>query len=220
MIFTTTNHPPHGLPGDLEISDLQAPAELLARTGELSSTQQMQMATYQYACHELGKWLNRMESSALLGNTIVGVTGDHTASMGIPFAQQELLLQRAVPFLLLMPPDIADQFEVDTSHAGSHKDIPPTLFHAAGLGAAGYQGFGTSMLDNQRSHAAFNASGMVLFEQGGLLMRPDGFDSMRWEGSSMLLNPSDSFSEATETAQRYRAALSLTDWLVYEDWVE
>lgn len=220
VVFTTTNHPPHGLPADLKISELQAPAELLARTGELSSSQRMQMATYQYACHELGKWLDRMESEALLGNTVVGVTGDHTASMGIPFAQQELLLQRSVPFLLLMPPDIADQFEVDSSHAGSHKDIPPTLFHAAGLSQAGYQGFGTSLLDNQQEHVAFNASGLVLFEDGGLLMRPDGFDSMRWEGSSMLLKRSENFSGASDAAKRYRAALSLTDWLVYEDWVE
>jgi hypothetical protein len=129
-------------------------------------------------------------------------------------------MQRSVPFFLLMPPDIADQFEVNTSHPGSHKDIPPTLFHAAGLGDAGYQGFGTSMLDNQQEHMAFNASGLVLFDEGGLLMRPDGFDSMRWEGSSMLFQRSGSFDSAAEAAKRYRAALSLTDWLVYEDWSE
>jgi len=220
VVFTTTNHPPHGLPANLEISTLHPQAELLARTGELDSTQKMQMATYQYACHELGKWLNRMESSALLERTIVGVTGDHTASMGIPFSQQEILLKRAVPFLLLMPPDIADQFEIDTSLVGSHKDIPPTLFHAAGLGEAGYRGFGTSMLDNNEAHIGFNASGLVLCNQGGVLMRPDGFDSMRWEQSSLLLTPTEAFPKAAGAARKYRAALGLADWLVYEDWME
>jgi len=220
VVFTTTNHPPHGLPSDLDISSLEPPAELLARTGELDSTQKMQFATYQYACHELGKWLERMEGSSLLGRTIVGVTGDHTASMGIPFAQHETLLQRAVPFLLLMPPDIGDQFTIDTGLAGSHKDIPPTLFHAAGLASAGYQGFGTSLLDNSQEHVGFNASGLVIFDEGGLLMRPDGFDSMRWEGPSMLLRPSGAFQEAADAAIMYRAGLSLTDWLVYEDLVD
>ena len=220
VIFTTTNHPPHGLPADLEISELHAPNDFLARTGELDSTQSMQLATYQYACHELGKWLDRMDSSSLLGRTVVGVTGDHTAGMGIPFAQDEILLQRAVPFLLLMPPDIADQFEVQTAHVGSHKDIPPTLFHAAGLGNNGYKGFGTSMLDNDEQHLGFNASGLVLFDEGGLLMRSDGFDTMTWAGQSMNFRPASPGPKASEIARKYRAALALTDWLVYEDYAD
>jgi hypothetical protein len=214
--FTTTNHPPHGLPADLESAPLQAPPDLIARTGQLDSTQKMQMATYQYACHELGKWLDRLEAASILGRTVVGITGDHTAGMGIPFSHQELLLQRAVPFLLLMPPDLAHQFDVNPALAGSHKDIPPTLLHAAGLAKGGYKGFGYSMLDNQVEHVGFNSSGLLLFDEGAVLMRPDGFDSMRWMGESLLLSPTSRFDEAGEVAQMYRSALSLADWLVYE----
>lgn len=218
VVFSTSNHPPNLLPPDWVLQDLDPPAALLARTGgPLNTTQVAQVATYQYAAHQLGDWLDTMAQEGILEQSVVGITGDHTAGMGIPFAQKEILLERAVPFLLLLPEAIRKQFEPDPLVPGSHKDIAPTLFHAAGLGQHRYRGFGSSLLDPEADHVAFNASGLLLLKEGALLLRREGFDTMRWVGDSLDLQPAESYFEAESVVKRYFAALSLVDWLVYTD---
>lgn len=218
VVFTTTNHPPNRLPPHWEAPPLVAPDRLLARTGgPLDDTQSAQIGTYRYALHQLGSWLNLLKHDGLLQGSVIGITGDHTAGMNIPFAHQELLLERAVPFLLLLPEPVRAQFEADPLTPGSHKDIAPTLFHAAGLGPYGYRGLGVSLLDPQAHHLAFNSSGLVLFDEGGVHIRDRQFDAMRWVGQSLELEPSDSYFEAEAAVKRYRSALSVTDWLIYED---
>ncbi|MGB0952987.1 MAG: LTA synthase family protein [Planctomycetota bacterium] len=218
VVFTTTNHPPNRLPSTWEAPALIPPERLLARTGgPLDDTQNAQVGTYRYALHHLGGWLDDLAADGLLQDTILGITGDHTAGMNIPFAHQEVLLERAVPFLLLLPDVLHNQFEPDPLTPGSHKDIAPTLFHAAGLGPFGYRGLGTSLLDADAYHLGFNSSGLILFDEGAVRVREDGIDAMRWVGQSMELEPSKSYIEAESAAMRYRSALSVTDWLIYED---
>lgn len=216
VVFTTTNHPPHGLPTGTDPEPLQPPTELLQRVDQLDEKQHRQLATYRYASHKLGHWLDRMEETNHLDNMVVGVTGDHTAGMSIPFSHQEVLMERAVPFLLLLPDAIRQQVGEEVNIPGSHKDIPPTLLHAAGLLKDGYRGFGNSLLDLRQAHLGFNASGLVLFPDGAVRMHAEGFDSMEWVGDSLLLRPAESTPAAESAAERYQAALSLTDWLLYD----
>ncbi|MHC4379944.1 MAG: LTA synthase family protein, partial [Planctomycetota bacterium] len=218
VVFSTSNHPPNRLPPGWETRDLVPSEELLTRTGgPLDSTQTAQLGTYQYAAHQLGAWLSTMEEEGILAQSVVGITGDHTAGMGIPFAHKEILLERAVPFLLLLPDAIRQQFTPNTLLPGSHKDMAPTLFHAAGLGQYRYRGFGSSLLDPEAPHMAFNASGLLLLEEGAILLRREGFDTMRWIGDTLDLEPSESYFEAEAAVKRYFGALSLVDWLVYTD---
>lgn len=217
VVFSTTNHSPHRLPADWRAKKLTPPANLLTRTGPFNETQRAQVETYRYALYQLGSWLDGLKEKGLDQQTIVGVTGDHTAGMGIPFAHQEILLQRAVPFLLLMPDAIADQFQPDPLTPGSHKDMAPTLFHAAGLGPYGYRGFGTSLLAPEAPHVGFNSSGLLLTPEGAVRIHQDGFDSMSWVGDTLELEPRKSNLEDSRVLKDYEAALSFTDWLVYED---
>lgn len=217
VVFTTTNHSPHKVPADWRAKKLSPPARLLERTGPLNETQSAQVETYRYAAYQLGIWLDGLKDANLKEQTIVGVTGDHTAGMGIPFSHQDILLKRAVPFLLLMPESIAEQFQADPLTPGSHKDMAPTLFHAAGLGPYGYRGLGTSLLAPQARHLGFNSSGLVLSPQGAVRIHQDGYDALRWRGNSLQLEPSQSNLDDEAALKAYQAALSLTDWLIYED---
>lgn len=218
VVFSTTNHPPNRLPPDWEAPPMVPPERLLARTGgPLDDTQNAQVGTYRYALHQLGAWLDTLREEGLMQEAVIGVTGDHTAGMNIPFAHQEVLLERAVPFLLLLPDAVRDQFEADPLTPGSHKDIAPTLFHAAGLGPYGYRGMGSSLLDPDALHLGFNSSGLVLFDEGSVRIREQGLDAMRWVGQSLELEPTAPYPEAHAAAARYRSALAVTDWLIYED---
>jgi len=217
VVFTTTNHSPHRLPKDWRAKKLSPPDRLLARTGPFNDTQSAQVETYRYAAYQLGIWLDGLKDLNLDKQTIVGVTGDHTAGMGIPFAHHEILLERAVPFLLLMPDFIAEQFQPDPLVPGSHKDMAPTLFHAAGLGPFGYRGLGTSLLAPAARHLGFNSTGLVLTREGAVRLHQEGYDSLRWDGDGLNLESSESNIEDQAAVEAYRSALSLTDWLISEE---
>ena len=219
IVFTTTNHRPHELPGGTELPELVPPAELLERSGELSTVQRKQFRTYQYANYRLGEFLDGMEEDGLLADTVIGVTGDHTSGMGIPFASTEALHVRGVPFLLLMPPATAAAFEPDPLRPGSHKDVVPTLLHAAGLSRQGYRGLGSSLLDHAATPLGFNASGLLIHSDGAVQLRGDVLDAYTWVGDSLKLRPSVPGPEALDARRRYQAAMAIADWLVYEDLV-
>ncbi len=217
VAFTTTNHPPHHLPASWSLPALRPPDRLLARTGPLDETQKAQLETYRYAAHQLGNWLQELQQTGLIQHCVIGVTGDHTAGIGIPFAHQEILLERAVPFLLWMPEAIRHQFQPNVLLPGSHKDIVPTLFHAAGLGPNRYRGLGSSLLDKNATHIGFNSSGLLLLEDGAIKIHEEGYDPMRWIGDSLELEPTHHPIGAAAALRYYQAALSLADWMVYED---
>lgn len=218
VVFTTTNHPPYELPFDTELPALDPPQELLELTGKLDETQVRQMRTYQYACRQLGTWLDRLEQQDILQNTVVGVTGDHAAGLRLPQSRSELLMERAVPFLVLLPPEIAAQAPYDPGMPGSHKDVVPTLYHAAGLAQAGYRGFGTSMLDPQAPHFGVNASGLLIDHEGAVILTENTAVSTAWaDDHSLLVDPRAPAQDPQELVRRYQAALALVDALVYEE---
>jgi phosphoglycerol transferase MdoB-like AlkP superfamily enzyme len=217
VVFTTTNHPPNQLPANRDLPELnpsKAFLQLAAGNQDLSSIQQQQILTYQYSNHQLGHFLDDLETSGIANDTVIGITGDHTAGMGIPFAQSELILKRAVPFVLLTPDSISEQYQANPLTPGSHKDVIPTLFHAAGLGHKGYKGLGTSLLDDSIYHFGCNADGFVIYDGGLANMRQDGFDSYKWAGSGYLINDEPDDENAEIAVNRYKAIVSLCDWLI------
>jgi|GEM_PF-6231562 hypothetical protein len=218
VVFTTTNHPPNQLPTDNTLPSLN-PSEpflqLATSNHNLSSTQKQQILTYQYSNHQLGIFLDDLQASGILENSVIGITGDHTAGMGIPFAQSELILKRAVPFILLTPTSISNQYTADPLTPGSHKDIIPTLFHAAGHADKGYKGLGTSMLDNSIYHFGCNADGFVIHSSGLANIRKKGFDSYKWGPGETLISTESDSENAEIAVNRYKALVSLCDWLIF-----
>ncbi|MHC4838917.1 MAG: LTA synthase family protein, partial [Planctomycetota bacterium] len=216
VVFTTSNHPPHELPEGVDLPPLTPPAELLAQTGPLDATQARQLRTYQYACHELGAWLDRLEDDGLLERSIVGVTGDHTAGMRLPQSRRGLLLERAVPFLLLLPTSIRVQVGYHPELPGSHEDVGPTLLHAAGLAGEGLRGFGQSLLDPTQPHLAANAAGILLDRQGAVVLSGPSLITTVWEGGEgLFLDTRAESHDPTDLVRRYAASLALVDGLVY-----
>ena len=218
VVFTTTNHPPNQLPANFDLPELNPSKsflQLAAGNQDLSTIQQQQILTYQYSSHQLGHFLDDLETSGIANDTVIGITGDHTAGMGIPFAQSELILKRAVPFVLLTPDSISKQYQANPLTPGSHKDVIPTLFHVAGLGHKGYKGLGTSLLDDSVYHFGCNADGFVIYDGGLVNMRQDGFDSYRWSGNGYLINDESDDENAEMAVNRYKAIVSLCDWLIF-----
>ncbi len=217
VVFSTSHHRPHALPADVDLPTLTPPAGLLERTGELSTMTGKQLKTFQYAAHAFGDFLDGLQADGLLDRTVLGMTGDHTAGMGIPFSHSEGLLVRGVPFLLVMPPAIRAAFDgADRLAPGSHKDIMPTLLHAAGLSSEGYRGLGSSLLDTGAEHVAFNAGGLLMHRQGAILLDQQGFTAFRWMGDGLGLQLTQPGPEDLDLRRRYQAAMAIADWLVYE----
>lgn len=216
VLFTTTNHPPHELPPDCPPQSLQPPVELLARIRELDPLQRLQLRTYHYACNQFGQFLQRLEKDGLLGQVVVGATGDHTIGGGIPFTSSELLLERAVPFFLLAPPAQARQFQPNFNRPGSHKDVVPTLVHLAGLGNGQYRGIGCSLLDETATPFGYNPSGLFMDENAVVVEFEGGFGTMTWAGPGALVTACEETGDHRRLLARTRAALALTDWIVCE----
>ncbi len=217
MTFTTSNHPPHELPEGTELPTLTPPPGLLERNGgPLDDLQRLQLRTYQYACHRLGLFLDELDRKGLLDHTVVAVTGDHTIGTGIPFSHREALLERAVPFFLLVPDQVRRQLEPDETTPGGHPDVVPTVIQAAGLGGRGWRGLGRSLLDREGEPLATNPAGLVLGRVGAVLEFPDGYGTMAWVGDGPELEACPPTPEHERLLLRSRAFLALADWLLWE----
>jgi len=216
ILFTTTHHPPHELPWDAQLPTLIPPQALLERADGLDPLQRAQLRTYQYACHELGKFLGRLEEDGLLDRTVVAATGDHTMGMGIPFAASEVLLERAVPLFVLAPDRIAAAFKPELLRPGSHKDVIPTLLHLAGGAGEGYRGIGSSMLDEAADPYGYNPGGLLIGRRAVTLEVQGGLEAMTWAGDGIELVPATEGPEHRELMRRHRAGMALTDWILWE----
>lgn len=216
LLFTTTNHTPHELPRGVALPELAPPAELLRRAGELSELQQRQFRAYQYGCHAFGRFLDGLERDGLLAHSLIAATGDHTIGSGVPFPAREVVLERAVPFFLLPPPDLAAPFRPDLNRPGGHKDVVPTLLHLAGLATGDFRGIGVSLLDPAARVGAYNPSGLFIGPDTVLVEFEDGLGTLRWDGDGLEVLPSEEIPSHRALLRRCRAGLALTDWIVSE----
>ena len=139
--LTVTNHPPYHMPVHTLHPLTDAPASLAIRLQNLPPES---LDTYRYTNDHLGRFISRIKQGHGRDNTIVAVTGDHSIR-GMKFDHSEQLHQLAVPFYLYLPDQYRPSTPIDERQIASHKDIMPTLFHAA-LSEASYVNLGRNLL--------------------------------------------------------------------------
>ncbi len=140
FILTTSNHPPYDLDLDALGFPLEAlPAPLMATKAETLRV----LGHLWYSDQQIGRFVKAAEQR--LDKPLFALTGDHTSRLGIRFPGDNVFEQYAVPFVLYGPNVLPGPGTLST--AGSHIDIPPTLFELAAPAGFDYVSFGHDLLN-------------------------------------------------------------------------
>jgi hypothetical protein len=71
------------------------------------------------------------------------------------------------------------------------------------------------MLDNSIYHFGCNADGFVIHSSGLANIRKKGFDSYKWVPGETLISTESDSENAEIAVNRYKALVSLCDWLIF-----
>lgn len=215
FLLTTTNHPPHQIPDHYKPLALELSKMAPHFSADAQNAQKM-VETYQYANHQLGLFLDRIDDSALSEKTLVAATGDHNMRALLHYRQptDSKDLYR-VPAYFRVPQAYRPSYKPDPSRYAGHRDMFPSLYHLA-LSDAVYPHFGDNLFaeappQNQYAIVAFES----LFSREGALLpfvgrHPSAFD---WDVSQTALTASaDPKPLLHEQGRQARAWLALADW--------
>ena len=208
--LTVTNHPPYHMPVHTLQPPIDAPASLAARMQNLPPES---LDTYSYTNDHLGRFISRIKQGHGRDNTIIAVTGDHSIR-GMKFDRSEQLHQLAVPFYLYLPDQYRPSTLIDQRQIASHKDIMPTLFHAA-LSEASYVNLGRNLL----APTPFGSPHNFAYHRDYLLVKNGAYNNSdqatlpgRQISSSFDLTTEPAIA-ASEAVQRVRNYPKILDWL-------
>ena len=208
--LTVTNHPPYDMPVHTLQPSIDAPASLAIRLQNLPPES---LDTYSYTNDHLGRFISRIKQGHGRDNTIIAVTGDHSIR-GMKFDRSEQLHQLAVPFYLYLPDQYRPSTPIDQRQIASHKDIMPTLFHAA-LSEASYVNLGRNLLAPTPAESphnfAYHRDYLVL--QNGAYNSSDQTALSGQQISSSFDLTTEPATAASEAVQRVRNYPKILDWL-------
>lgn len=161
VALSTNNHPPYNIPTDYKPKSLIFNERVKNHiTGDFDLAQQ-RFKSYAYAVDQVGVFLDKLKQSSLKDNTIVVVTADNNTIDGImKYDDNELLNSKNIPLYFYLPEKLKKELNIDTSIAGSHKDIFPTLYHLT-LDNKAYISIGNNLFDLTQAHYGFNGSMIV-----------------------------------------------------------
>ncbi|NJO89595.1 MAG: LTA synthase family protein [Chloroflexia bacterium] len=156
IALTTTNHTPYELPDDykaypINISD--SINDIIISDHDIA---QLNFRAYQYMNDQFGKFMDKIKSTDLAKNTIVGYSGDHNSYVLFPYESSEIeeINKHSVPFYLYVPDRLLKSDTVHTKRYSSHKDIFPTLINLS-LSEQEYFCLGDNLLDNNMPDSIF-----------------------------------------------------------------
>ena len=144
----------------------------------------------------LGKFLDEFKQSRFKDNTIIVITADNNTVEGImKYDDNPTFTSKNIPIYFYLPKKLKDKLDIDTTFAGSQKDIFPTLYNLT-LKDTKYLAIGSNLFDKTQVHYGFNGSMIVN------------------SGSSVRkLNSLKEFSE-DEIENYYKASLAITEYLL------
>ncbi|MCG1042873.1 LTA synthase family protein [Mycetohabitans sp. B8] len=216
FVMSTTNRPPHTvpshyLPPPLDLSDMRRHF-----AADFDKGSRM-MQTYQYATHQLGMFISRVEAAPFGSKTIVAATGDHPMRGLFRYQRPEQSRELyRVPGFFRVPPRYRPSFVPDLQRYAGHADFFPTLYHLA-LSDARYPAFGHSLFAPAAQAEQFAVINFkTMFSRDGAMMPLVGEPAaFRWQQPTYALVPDDAPSALlSEQAARARARIALADWYV------
>ncbi|MGJ0323453.1 LTA synthase family protein [Aliarcobacter cryaerophilus] len=196
LALSTNNHPPYNIPNGYKSKILSYSEDLKNHiTGDFSLAEQ-RLKSYGYALDSVGTFLDKFKQSRFKENTIVVITADNNTIEGImKYDDNPIFTSKNIPIYFYLPKELKNRLEIDTSIAGSQKDIFPTLYNLT-LKDTKYLSIGNNLFDKIHPHFGFNGSMIV---NNGSEVRK--------------LNNLKETSE-DELVNYYKASLAVTEYLI------
>jgi phosphoglycerol transferase MdoB-like AlkP superfamily enzyme len=194
FVLTTNNHPPYTISKEYNSKELHFSKELSEHISGDKTLAKERFQDYQYALDMAGKFLDKIKNSSLVKNTLVAITGDNNTVEGIMHYDNYYDETKKIPFYLYLP-DSLHVKDINTSIAGSHKDIFPTLYNLT-LSNRSYISIGENLLDYNALHCGFNDAGVLMANDGGFKVS---------KAKTALQKECDKY---------YKASLAVTEYLI------
>lgn len=198
VALSTNNHPPYNVPKDYKAKSLIFDENTKNHlTGDLELAKQ-RFASYQYAVDQVGIFLDNFKKTKFKDNTIVVITADNNTIDGImKYDDNQLFNSKNIPLYFYLPQKLKEKLKIDTTVAGSQKDIFPTLYNLT-LNNTEYLAVGNNLFDNISKHYGFNGS-MIINEKNN---------------AKKLISLKDKTED--EMLNYYKATLAVTEYLINE----
>lgn len=196
LALSTNNHPPYDIPKDYE-TKIKGYSEDLKNhiIGDFDLAKQ-RFKSYGYALDSVGTFLDKFKKSKFKDNTIVVITADNNTIEGImKYDDNPIFTSKNIPIYFYLPKELKDRLEIDTSVAGSQKDIFPTLYNLT-LKDTKYLSIGNNLFDKIYPHFGFNGS--MIVNHGNELRK---LNSLKEKSEDELVN-------------YYKASLAVTEYLI------
>jgi len=158
-LMTTNNHPPYDIPGDYHSNSLQWSAEMTQHMSGDKTLLEKRLHDYAYAVDMVGRFMDEIKNNPKLANTVVVITADNNTIESSMKYDDPIATAKQIPFYLYLPKSIKPR-DINTSVAGSHKDIFPTLYNVT-LSDARYISMGVNLLEKGKLQCGFNDDGIL-----------------------------------------------------------
>lgn len=163
-LMTTNNHPPYEIPSDYSSRPLKWSNEMTKHMNGDRTLLEKRLHDYAYALDMAGRFMDEIKKNPAFANTVVVITADNNTIESSMKYDNPVATSKLIPFYLYMPKRLKPQ-HIDTSVAGSHKDIFPTLYNLT-LSNADYMAMGVDLLDKEAFHCGFNDAGIIISDHG------------------------------------------------------
>jgi phosphoglycerol transferase MdoB-like AlkP superfamily enzyme len=194
FLLTTNNHPPFTVPKEYKAQPLECNSDLKSCMIGDQDLIQKRLRDYQYAVDMAGRFMDGIKESPLAKNTVVAITADNNTIEGRIRYKDSITTSKKIPFYLYAPESIRKK-DVNTSLAGSHKDLFATLYNQS-LSNTEYISVGKNLFNPQLRHCGFNDVGIIVSNEGAFKHH----------------KPKNKEQEKCD--KEYDAALAVSDWLI------
>ncbi|MDR2644812.1 MAG: LTA synthase family protein [Endomicrobium sp.] len=207
--MSTATHPPYKTPPYYKPLKLEIPKELKHMMPGEPHLKRI-FETYQFANREASKFLDIVKNSELRDNTIVVITGDHNLREVKAFVPEELFKRYAVPMYLYVPEKLKKK--IDANITACHIDIAPTLYDLS-LSQTEYIAAGVSILDQDKSHIAFNSNGFILSRDKAVLFNIENGEILyfNFDSKSKILSITEPTDDHNFMLEYYKRTISASD---------